>query len=196
VIGLDAAGKTTFLYKVRSFQPALLGTAEIVTPIPVIGFNVETLETKRHTFQSWDIGGYKYDKMRTLWCKYMRNAVGLIFFIDSTDRGRVSDAKAELGKFLKEEELNGIPLLIVANKCDLPDGMHHSEIVESLELNVMSGRSWQVILSCMTSGEGMIEILTWVKERHGRSSPAGALAAAPAAPSQSAAAEAKASSEV
>jgi len=36
MVGLDAAGKTTILYKLK------LG--EIVTTIPTIGFNVETVE--------------------------------------------------------------------------------------------------------------------------------------------------------
>ena len=36
MVGLDAAGKTTILYKLK------LG--EVVTTIPTIGFNVETVE--------------------------------------------------------------------------------------------------------------------------------------------------------
>ena len=38
MVGLDAAGKTTILYKLK------LG--EIVTTIPTIGFNVETVEVR------------------------------------------------------------------------------------------------------------------------------------------------------
>jgi GTPase SAR1 family protein len=38
-VGLDAAGKTTILYKLK------LG--EVVTTIPTIGFNVETVEYKK-----------------------------------------------------------------------------------------------------------------------------------------------------
>ena len=38
MVGLDASGKTTILYKLK------LG--EIVTTIPTIGFNVETVEYK------------------------------------------------------------------------------------------------------------------------------------------------------
>ena len=38
MVGLDAAGKTTILYKLK------LG--EVVTTIPTIGFNVETVEYK------------------------------------------------------------------------------------------------------------------------------------------------------
>ena len=48
-VGLDAAGKTTILYKLK------LG--EIVTTIPTIGFNVETVEYKNVSFTCWDVGG-------------------------------------------------------------------------------------------------------------------------------------------
>jgi ADP-ribosylation factor family len=48
-VGLDAAGKTTILYKLK------LG--EIVTTIPTIGFNVETVEYKNICFTVWDVGG-------------------------------------------------------------------------------------------------------------------------------------------
>jgi len=43
--GLDAAGKTTILYKLK------LG--EVVTTIPTIGFNVETVEYKYTSFTVW-----------------------------------------------------------------------------------------------------------------------------------------------
>ena len=45
MVGLDAAGKTTILYKLK------LG--EVVTTIPTIGFNVETVRErhKLHGFQ-------------------------------------------------------------------------------------------------------------------------------------------------
>ncbi|GLJ51661.1 hypothetical protein SUGI_1097860 [Cryptomeria japonica] len=49
MVGLDAAGKTTILYKLK------LG--EIVTIIPTIGFNVETVEYKNISFTVWDVGG-------------------------------------------------------------------------------------------------------------------------------------------
>ncbi|KAL5569601.1 hypothetical protein UlMin_026176 [Ulmus minor] len=48
MVGLDAAGKTTILYKLK------LG--EIVTTIPTIGFNVETVEYKNISFTVWDVG--------------------------------------------------------------------------------------------------------------------------------------------
>eukprot|EP01084_Bolivina_argentea_P147998 258851_1 len=46
MVGLDAAGKTTILYKLK------LG--EIVSTVPTIGFNVETVEYKNISFTVWD----------------------------------------------------------------------------------------------------------------------------------------------
>ena len=66
MVGLDAAGKTTILYKLK------LG--EIVTTIPTIGFNVETVEFKNISFTVWDVGGQ--DKIRPLWRHYFQNTQG------------------------------------------------------------------------------------------------------------------------
>uniref|UniRef100_A0A183CME8 MICOS complex subunit MIC60 n=1 Tax=Globodera pallida TaxID=36090 RepID=A0A183CME8_GLOPA len=63
MVGLDAAGKTTILYKLK------LG--EIVTTIPTIGFNVETVEYRNISFTVWDVGGQ--DKIRPLWRYYYQN---------------------------------------------------------------------------------------------------------------------------
>ena len=49
MLGLDAAGKSTILYKLK------LG--EVVSSVPTIGFNVETLEYKKTKFTVWEVGG-------------------------------------------------------------------------------------------------------------------------------------------
>lgn len=49
MLGLDGAGKTTILFKLK------LG--EVVSSIPTIGFNVETVEYKNIKFTVWDVGG-------------------------------------------------------------------------------------------------------------------------------------------
>ena len=93
MVGLDAAGKTTILYKLK------LG--EVVTTIPTIGFNVETVDYKNISFTVWDVGGQ--DKIRLLWRHYYQNTQGLIFVVDSNDRDRIDDAREELHKMLSEE---------------------------------------------------------------------------------------------
>ena len=51
MLGLDAAGKTTILYKLK--------INENVTTIPTVGFNVEEITFHNLTMTVWDVGGQK-----------------------------------------------------------------------------------------------------------------------------------------
>lgn len=61
----------------------MLKLGEIVTTIPTIGFNVETVSYKNTDFTVWDVGGC--DKIRPLWRHYYQNTQALIFVIASND---------------------------------------------------------------------------------------------------------------
>jgi len=152
MVGLDAAGKTTILYKLK------LG--EIVTTIPTIGFNVETVEYKNISFTVWDVGGQ--DKIRPLWRHYFQNTQGLIFVVDSADRERVGEAAEELQKMLGEDELRDAILLVFANKQDLPNAMAASELTDKLNLNALRGKRWYIQSTCATQGQGLYEGLDWM----------------------------------
>lgn len=56
------------------------------------------------------------DKIRPLWRHYYQNTQGVIFVVDSNDRERIEDAKAELGRMLNEPELSSAVLLVFSNK--------------------------------------------------------------------------------
>ncbi|XP_073667947.1 ADP-ribosylation factor 4-like [Paramisgurnus dabryanus] len=100
MMGLDAAGKTTVLYKLK--------VGEVVTTIPTIGFNVETVVYKNISFTVWDVAGQSV--MRGLWRHYLSNTEGLIFVVNSSDLERIETAAAELNMMpqteaaLKEED--------------------------------------------------------------------------------------------
>merc|ERR1719185_30833 len=152
MVGLDAAGKTTILYKFK------LG--EVVTTIPTIGFNVETVEYKNISFTVWDVGGQS--KIRQLWRHYYQNTQGLIFVVDSNDRDRVEDAKEELNRMLSEDEMRDAVLLVFANKQDLPNAMTAAEVTEKLGLHSMRNRQWFMQSACATTGDGLYEGLDWL----------------------------------
>ncbi|XP_048254678.1 ADP-ribosylation factor-like [Haliotis rufescens] len=97
MLGLDAAGKTTILYKLK--------LNESVCTIPTIGFNVETVSpVKGVTFTVWDVGGQ--EKIRQLWKHYYLNTQGLIYVVDSADRLRIKEARLEaLYSALKPSEV-------------------------------------------------------------------------------------------
>ncbi|KAM9987928.1 hypothetical protein ACTFIZ_003269 [Dictyostelium cf. discoideum] len=152
MVGLDAAGKTTILYKLK------LG--EIVTTIPTIGFNVETVEFKNINFTVWDVGGQ--DKIRPLWRHYFQNTQGLIFVVDSNDRERIQEACDELNKMLNEDELRDAVLLVFCNKQDLPNAMSVAEVTDKLNLHSLRSRKWYIQSTCATSGDGLYEGLDWL----------------------------------
>ncbi|XP_025108680.1 ADP-ribosylation factor 1 [Pomacea canaliculata] len=159
MVGLDAAGKTTILYKLK------LG--EIVTTIPTIGFNVETVEYKNISFTVWDVGGQ--DKIRPLWRHYFQNTQGLIFVVDSNDRERVGEAREELHKMLQEDELRDAVLLVFANKQDLPNAMSAAEITDKLGLHSSARRQWYIQSTCATQGQGLYEGLDWLSNQLAKS---------------------------
>merc|ERR1712153_230920 len=152
MVGLDAAGKTTILYKLK------LG--EVVTTIPTIGFNVETVEYKNISFNVWDVGGQ--DKIRPLWRHYYENSNGIIFVVDSNDRERIAEAKGELDRMMIEEELKDAHLLVFANKQDLPHALPTSDVAEQLGLNSLKNRNWFIQSCCATDGTGLYEGLDWM----------------------------------
>ncbi|KAL3523553.1 hypothetical protein ACH5RR_016387 [Cinchona calisaya] len=152
MVGLENAGKTTILYKLK------LG--EIVTTIPTIGFNVETVEYKNISFTVWDVGDH--DKIRPLRRHYFQNARGLIFVVDSNDRDHVFEARNELHMMLDEDELRDVVLLVFANKQDLPNAMNASEVANKLGLHSLYLRHWYIQSTCGMSGEGLYEGLDWI----------------------------------
>ena len=154
MLGLDAAGKTTILFKLK------LG--EVVQSIPTIGFNVETVEFKNCKFNVWDVGGQ--DKIRPMWKHYYQNAEGLIFVVDSSDRARLAKAKEELFKMLAEEDLKDTVLLVMANKQDIAV-MDVKEIIEGLDLPSIKNRPWHCQGTSAISGVGLTEGLTWLHKK-------------------------------
>eukprot|EP01089_Gocevia_fonbrunei_P013431 TRINITY_DN344_c0_g2_i2.p1 TRINITY_DN344_c0_g2~~TRINITY_DN344_c0_g2_i2.p1 ORF type:complete len:178 (-),score=41.21 TRINITY_DN344_c0_g2_i2:58-591(-) len=154
MVGLDAAGKTTVLYKLK------LG--ELVTTIPTIGFNVETVQYKNIHFTVWDVGGQ--DKIRPLWRHYYQNTQAVIFVVDSNDRERIGEGSEELQKMLREDELREAAVLVLANKQDLPNAMSVAEVTDKLGLHSMRNRKWYIQACCATSGDGLYEGLDWLAQ--------------------------------
>ena len=151
MVGLDAAGKTTVLYKLK--------LNDVVTTIPTIGFNVERLEYKNLRMTIWDVGGQ--DRLRPLWRHYYENSNGVIFVLDSCDRARLKLARDEVHKMMEEPALHDAKLVVFANKQDMPQALSASEIVEALELRMLK-HEWFVQPTSATTGQGLYEGLDWL----------------------------------
>lgn len=60
--------------------------------------------------------------------------------MDSADKEALPVAKEELHDLLKKPALEGIPLLVLGNKSDLPEKLSVDELIEALELKSISHR--------------------------------------------------------
>ncbi|RLN17130.1 uncharacterized protein C2845_PM02G41030 [Panicum miliaceum] len=173
MLGLDAAGKTTILYKLK--------TGEVASTIATVAFNIERIEYRNISFTFWDVGGHApvYITMlstpsayrdclvladnRPLWKYYFHDTQGLVFVVDSNDRDRIRLARDELNTLLNAEELRDAALLVLANQQDLPNAMSTAEMSEELGLHQSLGnRRWHIQSACATSGEGLYEGVDWL----------------------------------
>ncbi|WKY11688.1 hypothetical protein Q1695_003340 [Nippostrongylus brasiliensis] len=135
LVGLDNAGKTTALCKLKS------GDTEIGAIYPSTGINMETLLYRNVEFKVWD---------------------GIIYIVDSTDRRRIDQCKEEIHAILQDTKRKGIPFLMLANKQDLPDAMTPEELKSVIGLD--AGRDLEVHIqpSCAAIGEGLKEGVEWL----------------------------------
>ncbi|KAH8267404.1 hypothetical protein KR018_008929 [Drosophila ironensis] len=170
MLGLDSAGKTTALYRLKFDQ--------YLNTVPTIGFNCEKVQgtvgkAKGVHFLVWDVGGQ--EKLRPLWRSYTRyyghtefNKMylkiyfqfrctdGILFVIDSVDTERMEEAKMELMRTAKCPDNQGVPVLILANKQDLPNACGAMELENLLGLNELHNVPKTLMITSSPSSNNLI----------------------------------------
>ncbi|XP_040131520.1 ADP-ribosylation factor-related protein 1 isoform X3 [Ictidomys tridecemlineatus] len=151
ILGLDNAGKTTFLEQSKTrFNKQYKGMSlsKITT---TVGLNIGTVDVGKTRLMFWDLGGQ--EELQSLWDKgldvclqlsspssrkhpsrsspwgctcyltvapeYYAECHGVIYVIDSTDEERLSESKQAFEKVVASEALDGVPILVLANKQDV-----------------------------------------------------------------------------
>ncbi|EFC39591.1 ARF/SAR family small GTPase [Naegleria gruberi] len=153
-LGLDAAGKTSALYKIQ--------LDENVSTIPTIGFNAEVIQYKKVTFRVFDIGGQ--DKIRKLWRHYYQSTNAIIFIVDSNDTERFKEAAETLREVMQDDLLKDAKLLVWANKQDLPRAANVKDMVNTLKLHEIK-QEWYIQPCSALSGNGLFEGLDWLSSK-------------------------------
>ncbi|XP_055087785.1 ADP-ribosylation factor-like protein 3 [Periophthalmus magnuspinnatus] len=152
LLGLDNAGKTTLLKQLA---------AEDVSHItPTQGFNIKSVQSSGFKLNVWDIGGQR--KIRPYWRNYFENTDVLIYVIDSSDGKRLEEARLQLFELLDDDQLAAVPLLIFANKQDLMTAPSAAELAESLRLQSIRDRMWQIQACSALTSEGLQDGMSWV----------------------------------
>ncbi|KAF2764121.1 P-loop containing nucleoside triphosphate hydrolase protein [Teratosphaeria nubilosa] len=186
VLGLDNAGKTTLLEQIKAIysHDAQHPNLEIV---PTVGQNVSIVDLPDCYLRIWDVGGQH--SLRGLWQSYYSSAHAIVFVIDSADvgdadlerlskglqdsemQGRLGECKLALEDVLQNEETEGVPVLVLANKQDREDCVEVVRIKEGLVRKVFEGEKGQNVrdsrvlpLSALT-GTGVKEAVEWLCSR-------------------------------
>lgn len=153
MLGLDCAGKTTLLYKLKNGEKPQ-------STAPTVGFNTESILFQKVKFNVWDVGGQ--DKIRPLWRHYYAGTQGLIFVVDSSDVNRIVEAGEELYKVIQDQDMSKVNVLVLANKQDVEGAMSVDEIKEKMKLNNIKDREWTIMPCCAVTGKGVNEGLKWL----------------------------------
>ena len=123
LLGLDNAGKTTLLHRLRTGQIRNYPP----TDRPSL---TEKFVMAGITFSAWDLGGH--EAVRHLWSDYYATCKALLFLMDAVDVERFEEAGYELDALLAELD-DSLPVAILLNKCDLPEARPSAEICELIQ---------------------------------------------------------------
>ncbi|MFT7800742.1 ADP-ribosylation factor-like protein 8B-A [Arapaima gigas] len=106
--------------------------------IPTVGFNMRKVTKGNVTIKIWDIGGQP--RFRSMWERYCRGVNAIVYMVDAADREKVEPSRNELHNLLDKPQLQGIPVLVLGNKRDLPEALDEKELIEKMNLAAIQDR--------------------------------------------------------
>lgn len=159
ILGLPNAGKTSFVNRVL--------TGEFRPSFPTMGVQVESTEIGDALFNIFDLGGHESFR-KTIWLTYLNLAYGILFFLDSTDKETLNDAKREFWRCIEnKDDGSDFFCLFICNKSDIEDSMSIEYIIDKMELNKLVLRdnvSFQFFKISVKTGENFTYVLNWLKK--------------------------------
>ncbi|KAJ3191922.1 ADP-ribosylation factor protein 1 [Irineochytrium annulatum] len=154
ILGLDNAGKTTLLERVKAtynsgskpLAPEKIG--------PTVGLNLGKVEVGAARLNFWDLGGQR--ELQGIWNNYYSECHGVIFVIDSTDTERIEEVQVALESVVSNELIEGVPVLILANKTDVDGALRVAQVKENLNtiISRLDARDSKVLAVSALRGEG------------------------------------------
>lgn len=165
ILGLDNAGKTTFLETLK--KEFSMASKDLNKIAPTVGQNVAQIpmDNNKTILKLWDVGGQ--ETLRSMWTEYYHHCHGIIFVIDSTDRSRIDEWSDALRSIIVDDEVEGVPVLMLANKQDRPDTMEIQDIKQIFNqiAEHISARDSRVLPISALTGVGVREAADWLVVR-------------------------------
>ncbi|XP_045474650.1 ADP-ribosylation factor-related protein 1 [Harmonia axyridis] len=162
ILGLDNAGKTTYL---EAAKMKLTKNYSAINPLKItttVGLNIGRIEVNGISLNFWDLGGQA--ELQSLWDKYYAESHAIIYIVDSSDRERIDESKETFDKVIASENLKGVPLLVLANKQDIPECMGVREVKPIFNKNaqLIGKRDCMVMPISALTGDGVDEGIRWL----------------------------------
>jgi GTP-binding protein SAR1 len=158
VLGLDNAGKTTLLHRLRT------GDVRSFPPTDRPHHHTEAFECQGLKVQAWDLGGH--EAVRHLWEDYVCESSAVLFVVDASDSDRLEEAGFELDALIGEKIVQDVPVAVLLNKCDLEEALPSSEICRRIqfgELQRMQGPDKIALFRIsVLRGEGYQAAFRWL----------------------------------
>ncbi len=156
IAGLSGSGKTTFIEH-------LLGKKTPHPATPTMGMDVLVEEINGHSFFIYDLGG-KPNFWENFWRITIPKADAIIYLIDSTAPDLFPVIKKNLEMVL--EQSPPIPILILANKQDLPIARGSGGISLFLQLDELRGKYQKPLMTILAisalTGYGLTGARNWL----------------------------------
>ena len=89
-------------------------------------------------------------------------ARAIIFVVDSADTLRLCVAKDELDAMLASDDVAEKPILVFANKADVPSSLSPVDVAQGLSLEDIETNPWQIVPSNALDGTGLQEGVDWL----------------------------------
>ncbi|KAG2182277.1 hypothetical protein INT43_007204, partial [Umbelopsis isabellina] len=176
IIGLDNAGKTTLLERIKALflgVPALppekiaptVGLNRVKpqdTDVSDVSLVVCKVDIKSARLNFWDLGGQR--DLHSIWENYYSECHAIVFVVDSTDKARIEECKETFEKIIQNDDAEGLPILMLANKQDVEGALRVEEIKEVFNQIALKlgARDSRVLPISALEGHGVQDAIDWL----------------------------------
>lgn len=158
LFGIDEVGKTSFVRRLKT------GEFNDNYFTPTRKFNIEYIQAEdKGLLAVWDMPGQEL--FRSKWLKGLQDSNIIVYMIDIANQRRFKESKKELWKILNNNELNGIPLLILGNKSDIikySDENYETqlqnlkeEVIDYFDFEKVENRNWKFIFTSVKTNHNI-----------------------------------------
>jgi len=166
IVGLDNAGKTTLLERLKTIYLSANMAGPDAIP-PTIGMNLGKMEIVGVKVIFWDLGGQQ--TLRSIWAHYFAEADAVVYVLDSADEERFGEAKGALDNVMGHHDLPpAAPLMILANKRDAAGACGTEAAGAALGTAAFTSRPCRVEAASGLSGAGVEGAVAWLVDAASR----------------------------